>query len=60
VKDMYELKNDELGKIIGKEEPEGVKIYPDVFTAHPEGFCDIIKNNSHECQFLNVCCEYIQ
>jgi hypothetical protein len=25
VKDMYELKHDELDKIIEKEEPEGVK-----------------------------------
>ena len=27
VRDMYELKNDELDKILGKEEPEGVEFY---------------------------------
>lgn len=27
VKDMYELKHDELDKIIEKEEPEGVEFY---------------------------------
>ena len=27
VKDMYELENDELGKIIEKEEPEGVEFF---------------------------------
>ena len=27
MKDMYELENDELGKIIEKEEPEGVEFF---------------------------------